>query len=97
MKVSAGEIWLADTGGEVRRPVYVISNDRFHQLAGRAVVAPVVDDTASPWPWELAVANHAIAVHQLRTIHTDRLLEPVERLDLDLLRRVRRAVREIAT
>lgn len=97
MNVLAGEVWLVDTGGEIRRPVYVVSDERFHRLAGRAVVAPVIGDAQPRWPWEIALDDRIIAAHQLRTIHTDRLLERVERHDFDVLRQVRRAVREIAT
>lgn len=43
MTPSAGEIWLADRGEETRRFVFVISDSKFHRLAERAVVAPVLD------------------------------------------------------
>lgn len=96
MTVSAGEIWLADRGDEVRRLVYIISDTRFHRLAERAVVAPVLDAVpASPRPWHVPVGGRVVAVNQLGTTAVDRLLERVEQAGLETLRQVRRAVREI--
>ena len=98
MTADGGEIWLADRGEETRRLVYVISGARFHRLADRAVVAPVLQQMpALPRPWHLPVGGRAIAVNQLGTMPIDRLLEFVERSDLATLRLVRRAVREITT
>ena len=96
MTATAGEIWLADRGDEERRLVFVISDVRFHRLAERAVVAPVLARPPVPaWPWHVAVGDHTVAVNQLGTIRTDRLLDLVDRSELDELRRVRHAVREI--
>lgn len=76
--------------------MFVISDVRFHRLAERAVVAPVLARPPDPvWPWHVAVGDHTVAVNQIGTIPTDRLLELVDRSDLDELRRVRRVVREI--
>jgi mRNA-degrading endonuclease toxin of MazEF toxin-antitoxin module len=97
LTAEAGEVWLADRGDEARRLVFVISDARFHRLAGRAVVAPVLARVpAAPRPWHIAVGDRAVAVNQLGTVPLDRLLEFVERTGLDTLRQVRRAVREIA-
>jgi mRNA-degrading endonuclease toxin of MazEF toxin-antitoxin module len=94
---AAGELWLADRGEATRRLVFVISAARFHRLAERAVVAPVVEALpASPRPWHIPVGDRAVAVNQLGTMPTDRLLERVDQAGLDTLRLVRRAVQEIA-
>ncbi len=94
--MGAGEIWLADRGDETRRLVFIISDARFHRLAERAVVAPVLDQVpAAPRPWHVPVGDRAVAVNQLATTTIDRLLELVERSGFDTLRQVRQAVREI--
>jgi mRNA-degrading endonuclease toxin of MazEF toxin-antitoxin module len=96
LTAAAGEIWLADRGDETRRPVFVISDARFHRLAERAVVAPVLERMPpSPRPWHIPIDDRAVAVNQLGTTNVDRLLELVERPSGDILNRVRRAVREI--
>jgi mRNA-degrading endonuclease toxin of MazEF toxin-antitoxin module len=95
---SAGEIWLADRGDETRRLLFVISEERFHRLAERAVVAPVLDDApAAPRPWHIRLGDQAVAVNQLLTTPLDRLLERVDRAGFETVRQVRRAVREITT
>jgi mRNA-degrading endonuclease toxin of MazEF toxin-antitoxin module len=95
---AAGEIWLADRGDEVRRPVYIISDTRFHRLADRVVIAPVLDQMpAAARPWHVPLGERALAVNLLATVPVDRLLERVERPGFETLRQVRRAVREIAT
>jgi mRNA-degrading endonuclease toxin of MazEF toxin-antitoxin module len=96
LTASAGEIWLADRGDETRRLVFVVSDERFHRLAERAVVAPVLDvGPASPRPWHIPLSERTIAVNQLATMPVDRLLELVERAGLETLRRVRHAVGQI--
>ena len=96
MTVSAGEIWLADRGDETRRLVFIVSEERSHRLAERAVVAPVLDGVpASPRPWHIPLGERTVAVNQLATTRVDRLLERVDRAELETLRRVRHAVREI--
>lgn len=98
MSASPGEIWLADQGAETRRLVYVVSESRFHRLAERAVVAPVLDEippAARPWHVGLS-GNRAVAVHQLGTLPIERLLEQVESPGAETLRQVRRAVHAIA-
>jgi mRNA-degrading endonuclease toxin of MazEF toxin-antitoxin module len=95
---SAGEIWLADRGDERRHLLYVISDARFHRLAERAVVAPVLDTPpAAARPWHIAIDERAIAVNQLGTTPIDRLLERIDRGDLETLRRVRQAVHAITS
>ena len=94
--MNAGEIWLADRGAETRRLVFVISDARFHRLAERAVVAPLLPRMpAVPRPWHIPMEDRAVAVNQLGTMSTERLLERVDQADLHVLRQVRRAVREI--
>ncbi len=96
MTASAGEIWLADRGDETRRRVFIISDARFHRLAERAVIAPVLDEVpASPRPWHVLIGNRAVAVNQLSTTPIERLLERVDLAGFETLRQVRRAVREI--
>lgn len=99
MTAAAGEIWLADRGEETRRLVFVISDTRFHRLAERAVVAPVLDEVPShPRPWHVLVADdRAVAVNQVGTIPIEQLLERVDRGGVETLRKVRRAVQAITT
>lgn len=96
MTPSAGEIWLADRGDEKRRVVLIVSDDRFHRLAERAVIAPVLDEVpAAPRPWHIRFGDQAVAVNQLGTTPVERLLERVDRTGFETLRQVRRAVGEI--
>ncbi len=91
-------MWLADRGDERRHLLFVISDSRFHRLAERAVVAPVLDTMpAAARPWHIPFDEGAIAVNQLGTTAIDRLLERVDRGDLETLQRVRRAVQAITT
>jgi mRNA-degrading endonuclease toxin of MazEF toxin-antitoxin module len=94
---SAGEIWLADRGDETRRLVIVISDDRFHRLAERAVVAPVLDHVpASPRPWHIILdGGRTVAVNQLGTMPTALLLDRVGSVAGEPLRQARRAARAI--
>jgi mRNA-degrading endonuclease toxin of MazEF toxin-antitoxin module len=98
LTASAGEIWLADRSDETRRLVLVISDARFHRLAERAVIAPVLDQVPDfPRPWHIRVGDQAVAVNQLGTAPVARLLERVDRVSFDTLRQVRRAVHEITS
>lgn len=76
MTPTTGDIWLADLGAETRRPVYVVSDDRFHRLAERAVVAPVLAAHRSERnpPWWIAHENSVVAVERLTSIPVERLL-----------------------
>jgi len=98
LSASAGEIWLADLGAEARRLVYIVSDARFHRLAERAVVAPVLDEfPPAARPWHVRrLGDRAVAVHQLGTVPIERLLEQVELPGPETLRQVRRAVHAIA-
>lgn len=97
MTPAAGEIWLADSGDEIRRPVFVMSDSRFHRLAGRAVVAPVVERLDGELrPWQIEVDDGRIAgVHQMATVRIDWLLERDATLDAAALALARRAARFI--
>jgi len=91
---AAGEVWLADRG-DTRRLVFVISDARFHRLAERAVVAPIFDHIPdSPRPWHIRLeGERTVAVNQLDTMPTGRLLERVDSFPGESLRLARRAVR----
>ena len=98
LTASAGEIWPADRGDDTRRLVFIISDARFHRLAERAVVAPILDEVpASPRPWHVLLGDRAVAVNQLGTTPIERLLELVDRAGFETLRQVRRAVHEITS
>ena len=98
MTPAAGEIWLADAGGETRRLMFVLSDARFHRLAERAVIAPALD--AAPgllMPWHIAWRDWVVAVNQLATVPVERLLARIDTANLAALGRARRAVREITS
>ncbi|WP_116996644.1 type II toxin-antitoxin system PemK/MazF family toxin [Desertimonas flava] len=97
MTPSAGEFWLADRGDETRRLVFVVSDSRFHRLAERAVVAPVLDEApAQLRPWHISIGEERIiAVNLAGTVPTERLLERADVVAGDALVRVRRAARAI--
>ena len=77
MTPTTGDIWLADLGAETRRSVYVVSDNRFHRLAERAVVAPVLASPSSGRnpPWWIAHDKSVVAVERLTSIPVERLLE----------------------
>lgn len=77
MTPTTGDIWLADLGAETRRSVYVVSDHRFHRLAERAVVAPVLPSRSAGRnpPWWIAHENLVVAVERLTSIPVERLLE----------------------
>jgi len=51
--IEAGDIYLADSNEDRRLRVLVVSNERFHRLAGRVLVAPELallpGDVTFPW------------------------------------------------
>ena len=71
-----------------------VSDTRFHRLAERAVVAPVLDHTpASPRPWHILLdGERTVAVNQVGTMSTARLVERVDSFAGEPLRLARRAV-----
>ncbi len=97
MTPAPGEIWTADGGQESRNQVFVISDSRFHRLAERAVVAPViVVPVDARRPWHVGVdGDRVAAVNLLATVPTDRLLERVAPADAEALSTARRAARFI--
>ena len=97
MSPSAGEIWLADRSEERRRLVFIVSDNRFHRLAERAVVAPLLNEIPEPRrPWHVMCSDdRAVAVNQFGTIPVERLLERVAEASLETLREVRHAVAAI--
>jgi mRNA-degrading endonuclease toxin of MazEF toxin-antitoxin module len=89
---SAGDIFLADTRDEQRRRVLVLSDSRFHQATGRAVVAPAIASVAgdeSPWR---PGGDDRFAVDFLTTLPLDRLLQTDGRVDAATLRLAQRAL-----
>jgi len=71
--IDQGEISIADLNSEVRIPVLVLSNRRFHQLTGRALVAP--KEQPEPFPWRIEHNGDSYAVDLARTVAVDNLGE----------------------
>ncbi len=95
--MQAGDIHLADLGREQRWPVLVVSNDRFHRLSNRALVAPriaVAADEVIP-PWVVPAEDDAFALHLLRSVPMSRLLDRIGRASSTELQRAQRALRHI--
>jgi len=90
-----GDIYIADVNDEVRRQVLVVSNSRFHDLAGRAYVLPIA--SARPFPWRIEHDDQVYAADLLQTIATDRLLELAGRVPQAVIRRARVAIRHISS
>ena len=98
MTASTGDIWLADLGAETRRSVYVVSDDRFHRLAERAVIAPVLTPGRpgrNP-PWWIAHAGSVVAVDRLTSIPADRLLERSGTAQFTTVQAVQAAIASLA-
>lgn len=74
---TSGDVRLADVGAETPRSVYVISDDRFHRLAQRAIVAPLLPagEPGRMPPWWISHDDSVIALERLSSIPVDRLLE----------------------
>lgn len=94
--IHAGDIHLADLRDERRWVVLVLSNDRFHRISERVLVAPgiEVDDEVLP-PWNLRVEGDVFVLDLLRSIPAARLLRRTGRassLDLDRARRTLRLI-----
>lgn len=92
MTPTNGDIWLADLGAETRRSVFVISDERFHRLAERAIVAPVLASPATGHhpPWWIAHENSIVAVERLASVPVERLLERQGAAQHDTVRAVQR-------
>ena len=95
--IEAGDIYRADLNEDRRWLVLVVSNDRFHRLAGRVLVAPEFHGsvgTVAP-PWRVAVDAHVFAVDLLRSVPADRLLERIDRAPVAVMKAVEHVLRRI--
>lgn len=92
-----GDIYLADLNDDLRRRVLVVSNDRFHRLAGRAMVVPELpgppDDIS--FPWRVAIDDSVYAIDLLRSLPIERLLERVDRAPSAVVQQVAQVLRRI--
>ena len=95
--IDAGDIYLADLNEDLRLRVLVVSNERFHRLAGRVLVAPELpllpDDVA--FPWRVTVDDTTFAVDLLRSVPAERLLERVNRAPAGVVKQVEQVLRRI--
>ena len=95
--IEAGDIYLADLNEDRRLRVLVVSNERFHRLAGRVLVAPELallpgDVT---FPWRVTVDDTTCAVDLLRSVPAERLLERVDRAPAGVVKQVEQGLRHI--
>ncbi|HUV17304.1 MAG TPA: type II toxin-antitoxin system PemK/MazF family toxin [Ilumatobacteraceae bacterium] len=95
--IHAGDIHLADLRDERRWVVLVLSNDRFHRMSERVLVAPAieVDGDEVLAPWNIIVEGDVFALDLLRSIPAARLLKRTGRASSLDLERARRALRLI--
>jgi mRNA-degrading endonuclease toxin of MazEF toxin-antitoxin module len=95
--IDAGDIHLADLHEERRRRVLVISNERFHRVSGRVLVAPEIPGPPDevPFPWRIQVDDAVYAVDMVRGLPVDRLLDRTDRAPADAMALVRRALLNI--
>lgn len=96
--IDAGDIYLADLNDEQRRRVLVLSNARFTEHSGVALVVPELPgppDVAA-FPWRVPADGRTFAVDMLRTVPVDRLLERVDRAPAAAVAAARRALLQIA-
>jgi mRNA-degrading endonuclease toxin of MazEF toxin-antitoxin module len=94
MTPTTGDFWLADVGAATHRSVYVVSVERFHRLAERAVVAPVLPshgEARNP-PWWIAYENAVVALERLSSVPVDRLIEHHGTAPYSTVRAVQRAI-----
>ena len=73
--IDQGQITIADLNLEVRLPVLVLSNRRFHHMTGRALVAP--EELHEPFPWRIEHGDSSYAVDLARTVALDNLGEVI--------------------
>ena len=77
-----GEVWVADLGDETRRRVLVLSDARLHQIAQRAIVAPMSTEAPNGAPWFVDTGHDEhVNVHLIRSIPVARLLERARVID----------------
>ncbi len=95
--IETGDIYLADLNEDRRLRVLVISNERFHRLAGRVIVAPELSSVTGPtmFPWRITVDDAEFAVDLIRSVPIDRLLDRVGRAPASLVKLVEQALRRI--
>lgn len=91
--IDQGDIAIADLNLEVRLPVLVLSNRRFHQMTGRALVAP--EEQAEPFPWRIDHDDTSFAVDLARTMSIDNLGEVVATIAVSARNNATRALRFI--
>ena len=75
----------------------VLSNDRFHRMSERVLVAPVIEvgDDEVFAPWNISVEGDVFALDLLRSIPVARLLQRTGRASSVDLERAQRALRLI--
>lgn len=95
--IRSGDIHLADLNDEIRRRVLIVSNDRFHAMSGRVLVAPEVPVEAGEvlFPWRVRIDETVYAVDLLRSLPTTRVLERTDRAPVAAMASVRRALLHI--
>jgi mRNA-degrading endonuclease toxin of MazEF toxin-antitoxin module len=91
--IEQGEISIADLNLEARLPVLVLSNRRFHQLTGRALVAP--SEQMEPFPWRIEHGDASYAVDLARTVSVDNLGDVVGTVSVSARNQAIRALRFI--
>jgi mRNA-degrading endonuclease toxin of MazEF toxin-antitoxin module len=92
--IQPGDIYLADLNEEVRRRVLVVSNARFTNASGRALVIPEMVGPVEevPFPWRIDVEDGNFAIDLLRSVPVERLLEQTGRASFAAMVKVRRAI-----
>jgi len=95
--IHAGDIHLADLRDERRWVVLVLSNDRFHRMSERVLVAPAIEVEGDEVlaPWNIIVEGDVFALDLLRSIPAARLLQRTGRASSVDLERAQRALRLI--
>lgn len=95
--IEIGDIYLADLNEDLRLRVLVVSNERFHRLSGRVLVAPELPllpgDVA--FPWRVTVDTTTFAVDLLRSVTAERLLQRVDRAPAGVVKRVEQVLHHI--
>jgi mRNA-degrading endonuclease toxin of MazEF toxin-antitoxin module len=91
--IRSGDIHLADLNDDVRRRVLIVSNERFHAISGRVLVAPevLVEADEVLFPWRVRIDDAVYAVDLVRSLPTARLLERTDRAPVAAMASVRRA------
>ncbi len=94
-----GDLYLADVGAEVRQSVLVVSDHAFHELAGRALVAPAIRDPAADTgtPWRVTVGRDMFLLDRLHTLPLSRLLECRATAPSEVIDAARRTIRAITS